>query len=61
MRGSTYKRCSCPPYDIKGRRKSCPKRHGSWSYVAELDRGPGGKRRQLKRGGFRSRQKPPPR
>ncbi len=55
MKGSTYKRCSCPPaYDTKGRRKSCPKRHGSWTFVAELDPGPGGKRRQLKRGGFRT-------
>ena len=53
MRGTIRKRCGCPPeYDAKGRRKTCPKRHGSWEYVADLGRGPGGKRRQGRKGGF---------
>jgi len=55
VNGSTFKRCSCPAtYDARGRRKACSTRHGSWYYVAELDAGPGGARRQLKRGGFRT-------
>lgn len=52
MKGSTYKRCPCP--QDPGRRTTCPKRHGSWYYVADLDAGLGGKRRQVKRGGFRT-------
>lgn len=54
MKGSIYKRCSCPPaYSAKGDRLACKLRHGSWSYVADAGRDPAsGKRRQLKRGGF---------
>lgn len=55
MNGSTFKRCSCSPaYDARGRRNACSTKHGSWYFVAELDVGPGGTRRQLKRGGFRT-------
>jgi integrase len=53
VKGSTYKRCKCPSvFDETGRRVNCPKRHGSWYFIAELDNGPGGKRRYLKKGGF---------
>lgn len=52
MKGSSYKRCSCPPeHDARGRRKACKKAHGSWYYVVDVT-GPGGRRRQVKRGGF---------
>ncbi len=56
MKGSTYKRCSCPPeYDARGRRKTCPKRHGSWTFAVDVGRDPGtGRRRQVVRGGFRT-------
>ena len=56
MKGSTYKRCPCPvQYDSKGRRKNCPKRHGSWVYIADIGPDPKtGKRRQQRRGGFRT-------
>ncbi len=56
MRGQTFKRCGCPPaYDARGRVKACPKRHGSWAYVVDVGRDPAtGKRRQLKRSGFRT-------
>lgn len=57
MKGSTFKRCSCPPeYDAKGRRKACNKRHGSWAYVVDVGRDPKtGRRRQLKKSGFRTK------
>jgi hypothetical protein len=53
MRGSVYKRCTCPAaVDSKGRRKACKLSHGSWYYVADLPPAPDGLRRQDKRGGF---------
>ncbi len=52
MKGSTFKRCPCAR--DTHRRGACPKRHGSWYFVAELEAGVGGTRRQLKRGGFRT-------
>ncbi len=57
MRGSVTKRCNCPPlYDAAGRRKACPRRHGSWSFVADVGDDPAtGKRKQVKRGGFRTK------
>lgn len=54
MKGSTFKRCTCPVVkDEKGRRVNCPKRHGSWSYTVDVgvDQATG-KRKQLMRGGF---------
>jgi hypothetical protein len=55
MRGSVFKRCTCPVrVDDKGRKITCGKPHGSWSYkvdVPALD----GTRRQLLRGGFGTR------
>jgi integrase len=55
MKGSVHKRCSCPPaYSSAGKRLACKKDHGSWSYVVDLGR-IDGKRRQEKRGGFRTR------
>ncbi len=53
MKGSTYKRCSCPvERDAKGIRKACKKPHGSWVFVADLGRTSAGKRLQVKRSGF---------
>src|SRR3954453_11895591 len=56
MKGSTYKRCSCPPqHDTRGRLKACSKRHGSWAYVLDVGRDPStGKRRQERRSGFKT-------
>lgn len=56
MKGSTFKRCSCPvEQDARGRRKTCPKRHGSWGYVVDAGRDPAtGKRRQVTRSGYRT-------
>jgi integrase len=55
MRGSVTKRCPCPPErNAKGERLACKKKHGSWSYVVDLGR-VDGKRRQEKRGGFRTK------
>ena len=58
VRGSVAKRCNCPPlYDAAGRRKACPRRHGSWSFIADVGDDPAtGKRKQLKRGGFRTKE-----
>jgi len=55
VKGSTYKRCKCPAqYDAKGNRRNCRKDHGSWYYVADVGFGPDGKRRQERKGGFRT-------
>ncbi len=52
MKGSVYKRCSCPvERATRGGRKACKLRHGSWYFVADVP-GAGGQRRQVKRGGF---------
>lgn len=54
MKGSVVKRCTCPPVlDERGRRKTCPKKHGSWSYVADVGVD---QRKQVKRGGFPTRE-----
>ncbi|MBH0120566.1 Arm DNA-binding domain-containing protein, partial [Rhodococcus sp. CX] len=56
MKGSIYKRCTCPvERDSKGRRKACKKAHGSWTFVADLGIDPAtGKRRQIRKSGFRT-------
>jgi integrase len=55
VKGSTYKRCKCPAqYDAKGNRKNCRKDHGAWYYVADVGFGPDGKRKQARKGGFRT-------
>ena len=57
MRGGTYRRCGCRD-PLTGRKLAadCPRltnrRHGAWYFVTELPPGIGGRRRQLKRGGF---------
>lgn len=52
MTGRVFKRCSCPPVrDSAGRRKNCPKRHGSWFFAHDV-RDPSGKRRQVRQGGY---------
>lgn len=58
MRGSIYKRCGCPPqYDDKGKKKFCPKRHGSWWYRLDAGIDPVTKRRrQVSKGGYATRQ-----
>jgi hypothetical protein len=40
--------------DAKGRRKNCRKDHGAWYFVADLGFGPDGKRKQGRKGGFRT-------
>lgn len=56
MKGSVMKRCTCPVQrNGRGQRVACKRDHGSWSYVLDTGRGPDGKRRQEKRGGFRTR------
>ena len=53
MRGRVFKNCGCPvEHDARGRRKSCRKAHGSWVFVVDV--GQGGKRKQLKKSGFRT-------
>jgi integrase len=63
VKGSTYKRCKCRDDDGKELGAACPKlkrkgtnawssTHGTWYYRLELDAGPGGKRRTIRRGGF---------
>lgn len=64
MKGRTYKRCKCRGEDGKEVGAQCPKlrrkdgswnpRHGAWYFQLELDPGPNGKRRKLRRGGFDS-------
>lgn len=52
MRGSVFKRCSCPVRrDERGRKATCGKPHGSWSYKVDLPAASGA-RRQLVKGGF---------
>ena len=61
-RGSVKKRCQCRDEqgrEVKGCRKkgSDGRAHGSWYYIVDAGREPQtGRRRQLKRGGFRSRE-----
>ena len=57
MRGSVLKRCACPPtHDAAGRRKASPRRHGSWFFIADVGEDPPTrKRKQIKRGGFRTK------
>lgn len=55
MKGSTYKRCKCPvAYDAKGNRRNCRKDHGAWYYVADVGFDEKGKRKQVRKGGFRT-------
>ena len=64
MKGSTYKRCKCRGEDGKELGTRCPKlrrrdgswnpKHGSWYFRLELDAGPNGKRRTVRRGGYES-------
>jgi integrase len=52
MRGSVFKRCTCPVLrDERGRKITCGKQHGSWSYKVDVP-GAGGRRKQLVKGGF---------
>ncbi|WP_175541574.1 site-specific integrase [Streptomyces aidingensis] len=41
-------------YDARGRRRNCRKDHGAWYYVADVGTGPDGKRKQVRKGGFRT-------
>jgi integrase len=54
VKGSTFKRCTCPAkHNAKGVRINCPKKHGSWSYIADVGVDEAtGKRKQAKKGGF---------
>jgi integrase len=52
VKGSVYKRCTCAVQrNARGDRLACKKDHGSWYFVADVP-GVGGKRRQVKKGGF---------
>src|SRR3954447_21313799 len=52
MRGSVFKRCTCPVRrDDRGRKVTCSKAHGSWSYKVDVPGEPG-YRRQIVKGGF---------
>jgi hypothetical protein len=58
--GRVYKPCGCLNPDTRRRWGiDCPQLgrigHGSWSVAVELPTGPSGARRQLRRGGYRSR------
>nr|MBA2555029.1 Arm DNA-binding domain-containing protein [Geodermatophilaceae bacterium] len=56
MKGSTFKRCSCPAvHGSAGRRTTCGKAHGSWSYRVDLPGLKPGQRRQVMKGGFPTR------
>ena len=53
MRGSVFKRCGCPlRRDDRGRKTTCPKVHGSWSYKVDVPETQPGHRRQIVKGGF---------
>jgi hypothetical protein len=54
MRGSVFKRCTCPVRrDARGRVLACPKRHGSWTFRVDVPAAADGPlRRQVTRGGF---------
>ena len=62
MKGSTYKRCKCRDADGKELGAGCPKlkrstgawnsKHGVWYFQLELEPGPNGKRRKVRKGGF---------
>jgi integrase len=52
MRGSVFKRCTCPVRrDEKGRRITCGKQHGSWSYKVDVP-STSAQRKQLVKGGY---------
>lgn len=57
MKGSVYKRCTCPvERNAKGERLACKKNHGSWYFIADAGRDPAtSKRRQVKQGGFKAK------
>ena len=55
MTGHVWKRCPCPR-EAGAPRKNCPKRHGTWVFQHDLPRGEDGRRRQVKAGGFRTRE-----
>src|SRR2546423_449980 len=56
MRGSVFKRCSCPVRrDERGRKLTCAKQHGSWSYKVDVPAAAAGRRKQLVKGGFPTR------
>ncbi len=53
MSGHVYKRCSCATQrDASGRRLTCPRSHGSWTFVADVPGDGPQKRRQHTKGGF---------
>jgi len=56
VKGSTLKRCPCPVRrDDSGRRITCSKSHGSWSFKADGPEAGAGARRQVMKGGFPTR------
>lgn len=56
MTGHVYKRCSCPPErDADGKKLTCPKSHGSWTWVAWAPAVGMEPRRQVTKGGFKTK------
>jgi len=56
VKGSVFKRCTCPSkYGKSGKKLACKKDHGSWYFAVDIGRDPTtGKRLQHKEGGFRT-------
>jgi integrase len=57
MKGTTYKRCPCPPrYNDAGKRLTCPKKHGAWAFTLAVPLTDDGRktfgRPQVTRSGF---------
>jgi hypothetical protein len=57
VKGTTYKRCKCPPrFNASGRRLACPKKHGRWAYSLAVPLSDEGRvtfgRPQVTRSGF---------
>ncbi len=60
MRGSTFRRCGCRDDAGRSLGDGCPrlsrdKTHGAWHYRADVGRRPDGKRREQRKGGFRTK------
>jgi integrase len=55
VKGSVYKRCTCPlQRNARGGRLACKKEHGSWYYIADVP-AVEGQRQQVRKGGHKTR------
>ena len=59
MSGSVFKRCACSAAELRdhstGERRTCRKKHGKWWYNRSITDPASGKRQQITRGGFSTR------